>query len=168
MDWGWVTRPQVEYQVKYKKLGEFLSIKIEFLPKSGNKSLYMWKFLIEMCMMIWIQDLEGVQKKCLPKEDQHKKIAWVISSLLDLKTCRVPKAGWNTQHWTNLPCTAHATDRNLSYSVNSPPPKKIFVWNVKVGTLFRTLIKISTLKSSQTLYEFFFFCKSKICQRQLF
>ena len=47
MDRGRVTRPRVEYrveyqvkyQVEYQILGEFLSIKVEFLPESGTKSL---------------------------------------------------------------------------------------------------------------------------------
>ena len=34
------------------------------------------KFVIVVCMMIEIQDLEGVQKRCPPKEDQHKKKLW--------------------------------------------------------------------------------------------
>ena len=46
MDRGRVTRPRVEYRVKYRvkywfeyrMLGEFLSIKVEFLLDSGNKS----------------------------------------------------------------------------------------------------------------------------------
>ena len=29
------------------------------------------KFVIVMCMMTEIQDLEGVQKRCPPEEDQH-------------------------------------------------------------------------------------------------
>ena len=29
--------------------------------------------LVETCMMTEIQDLEGVQKRCPPKKDQHKK-----------------------------------------------------------------------------------------------
>ena len=48
MDRGRVTRPRVKYQVKYQGkyrveyriLGEFLSIKVEFLLNSGIKSLY--------------------------------------------------------------------------------------------------------------------------------
>ena len=46
MDRGRVTRPRVEYQVEYRVeyqiLGEFLSIKVEFLFDSGNNSLYIW------------------------------------------------------------------------------------------------------------------------------
>ena len=45
MDRGRFIRPRVEYRVKiqveYRILGEFLSIKVEFLLDSGNKSFYL-------------------------------------------------------------------------------------------------------------------------------
>ena len=44
MDRGRVTRARVEYRVEYQVecqiLGEFLSIKVEFLLDSGKKSLF--------------------------------------------------------------------------------------------------------------------------------
>ena len=33
---------QVDYRVEYRILGEFLSIKVEFLLESENKYLYKW------------------------------------------------------------------------------------------------------------------------------
>ena len=39
MNRGRVIRGRVEYQVEYRKLGEFLSIKVEFLLESENNSV---------------------------------------------------------------------------------------------------------------------------------
>ena len=41
------------------------------------------KFVIVMCMMTEIQDLEGVQKRCPPKEDQTKKNVDAFKKSLD-------------------------------------------------------------------------------------
>ena len=40
---------------------------------SNGPAMSLRTFLIVMCMMIEIQDLEGVQKRCPPQDDQHLK-----------------------------------------------------------------------------------------------
>ena len=42
MDRGRFIRPRVKYRVEYRILGEFLSKKVEFLLKSGEKKFWKW------------------------------------------------------------------------------------------------------------------------------
>ena len=72
---------EIQHRTRDRNLGStYMSQtgRIVYLQKSHRK------FVIVMCMMIEIQDLEGVHKRCPPKEDQHKKLFYFSKHVLFL------------------------------------------------------------------------------------